>query len=484
MHRIEIKKPHKAQKLLTKFGFSYLGIFVALIFFSQSVFGEIRLPSIISDNMVLQQQSGVPLWGNATANHKVSVVTSWNHKQYTTQSDADGKWKVKVQTPRAGGPYTITFDDGDKLIIKNVMIGEVWICSGQSNMEMALRWGLPVLNSNEILMNANEPQLRLFLVPSAVSNTPLYEGKGSWKVSSPESASAFSAVGFQFAKKLQQLLKVPVGIIEAAIGGTPINAWMDRESLRPFPQVEIPLPDNDVKVGYRQPTCLYNGMIHPIAGYGIKGFLWYQGEYDRRNPGIYKDLMVAMVNGWRRVWQNDSLPFYYVQIAPYNYRSLQGAAALIREAQAEAAKVIPHSGMVVSIGAGDKNTVHPPDKTTIANRLLYWALGDAYHWKGIAYQSPSFESMKIKDDTVIVSFDHAPYGLTSYFQEIKGFELAGKDKEFYPAEALITEKAKIIVHSDQVPQPVAVRYLFKDWATGNLYNIAGLPAGPFRTDNW
>jgi sialate O-acetylesterase len=343
----------------------------------------------------------------------------------------------------------------------------------------------PILNSNVILMHANDSNLRLFHVQRAVSNTPLNEVKGSWKLSSPQSASTFSAVGFQFAQKLQKILGVPVGIIEAAWGGTPIKGWMSKKSLEPFPQINIPSVNTKVKASSQHPTCLFNGMINPIVGYGIKGFIWYQGEWDRRDPYLYKGLMVNMIKGWRALWKRGPLPFYYVQIAPYDYKgALQDSVPYVREAQARVMKTLPHVGMAVSMDVGNKYTIHPPDKTTIARRLIYWALVDAYHWKGIAYESPSFQSMKINGSRVTVSFNHALHGLTSFDHKINGFELAGKNKVFYPAEAKIKGSEKVVLHSDEVPHPVAARYLFKDWVDAHLYNTEGLPVAPFRTDNW
>lgn len=464
-----------------------LANFTFFVLLSQLAIGKIKLPSIISDNMVLQQQSTVPLWGKASKEHKVTVTTSWDHEQYSVQSDASGNWKLEIKTPEAGGPYKITFDDGSKLTLTNILIGEVWVCSGQSNMERSMlgKVNQPILNSNDILMHAHDSLLRLFHVKRIISVTPLDDCEGTWEVSSPETASTFSAVGYQFAKKMQEILNVPVGIIEAAWGGTPIKGWMNKQSLQPFHQIKIPSANNSSKPSSQTATCLFNGMINPIAGYGIKGFLWYQGEWNRRDPYLYKDLMAAMVKSWRSLWGRDTLSFYYVQIAPYGYAGkFKDSVPYLREGQAQAMKIIPNSGMVVSMDAGNKYSIHPPDKTTIAKRLLYWALGDAYHWKGIAYQSPSFKSMQIKDSVVTVSFLHAPLGLTSYDQKINGFELAGKDKIFYPAEAKIKGRGKVILHSDEVPHPEAVRYLFKAWAVGNLYNIAGLPTAPFRTDDW
>ncbi len=459
--------------------------FIFLLLLSQIALGKIKLPAIISDNMVLQQQSTVPLWGKAIANANVSVITSWNNQHYTAQSDADGRWKIEIQTPKAGWPYSITFSDGDTLVLANILIGEVWVCSGQSNMDKPVRGAVnqPILNSNDILVHAHDSLLRLFHVKRKISRTPLDDCEGSWELSSPENASTFSAVGFQFAKKMQEILKVPVGIIQASWGGTPIKGWTDKKSLQPFSQIKIPSANSTKKISSQQPTCLFNGMINPIVGYGIKGFIWYQGEWDRRDAYLYKDLMIAMVKGWRALWGRGELPFYYVQIAPYEYGGkLKDSVPYVREAQAQAMKEIPHSGMVVSMDVGNKYTIHPPDKTTIAKRLLYWALGDAYHWKGVAYKSPSFQSMEVKDNQVTVSFSDAPRGLTSFDQKINGFELAGKDKVFYPADAKITQRGKVVLQSDKVANPVAVRYLFKDWADGNLYNIAGLPVGPFKTD--
>lgn len=445
----------------------------------------IRLPAIIADNMVLQQRSDVPLWGSASHDATVYVITSWDHKAYTTPADHAGHWRITVRTPAAGGPYEISFSDGKKLVLKNILIGEVWVCSGQSNMEISLKGyaNQPVLNANDILADAYDPQLRLFHVQRAVSNAPVDDCKGAWEVSSPGSAASFSAVGFQFAKKLQEILKVPVGIIEASWGGTPIEAWMDKESLRAFPAVKTPVENDTAKADRLRPTCLFNGMIAPVAGFGIKGFIWYQGETNVPHPSGYDQLMNAMISEWRKLWGRDTLPFYYVQIAPWKYTANRDSVALLREAQQKAQSEIPHTGMAVSIDAGNEFTIHPPDKTVISKRLLYWALGDAYGEKGIAYLSPYYKSMKKTGSTIAVSFSDAPNGFTSFDKEITGFEIAGADHVFHPAQAKIFRNT-IQVHSDEVPDPVAVRYAFRDWVTGNLYNTAGLPVAPFRTDDW
>lgn len=461
-----------------------------LLFFVQFIFAfsfaEVKLPAVINDNMVLQQMSSVPLWGKAMPGKTVRVTTSWDKKSYRAAANKSGNWRLNVKTPAAGGPYTITFDDGQKLRLSNILIGEVWLCSGQSNMVMPLKGyrNQPTLNGNDIAANAGNNSIRLFHLQRAVSNVPLEDCKGSWELSSPESAVDFSAVGFQFARQLQKILNVPIGVIESDWGGTPIEAWMDKPSLTSFPEVKIPNADDPEKAAPNRPTCLFNAMIAPITGFGIKGILWYQGESNANKPTGYDQLMAAMVNGWRKLWNNENtISFYYVQIAPYRYPANRDSVPVLREMQQKAQSEIPNSGMVVSIDAGSETTIHPADKTIISKRLLYWALGDAYHQKGIAYHSPYYQSSEIKDDAAIISFTNASNGFTSYDKKIEGFEIAGSNKSFYPAEATIVGTS-IRVHSDRVSKPVSVRYGYKDWAPGNLYNTEGLPVAPFRTDDW
>ena len=452
--------------------------------FALSLFAKVKLPSVINNNMVLQQSS-VPLWGKASVNKTVSVSTSWDRKSYKAVSGKNGGWRVNVTTPSAGGPYTITFDDGEKLQLKNVLIGEVWLISGQSNMVMPLKGypNQPTLDGNDIAANAANSRIRLFRLQRAVSNVPLDDCTASWEVASPESAVDFSAIGFQFAQQLQKILNVPIGVIESDWGGTRIEPWMDQASLSSFPEIKIPQENDTTKAGPNRPTCLFNAMIAPVTGYGIKGFLWYQGESNAGKPTGYDKLMAAMVNGWRKLWSRDTLSFYYVQIAPFSYGSTRDSIPVLREMQQKAQSQIPYSGMVVSIDAGNEFTIHPENKTIISKRLLYWALGDAYHQKGIAYESPYYQSMEIKDGSAILSFTNTPNGFTSWDKKIEGFEIAGRDKYFYPADVKITG-THIKVHNDKVSHPVSVRYGFKDFAPGNLYNTDGLPVAPFRTDDW
>ncbi len=465
---------------------SKLFFLLAFIVTYQSGFCKVVFPSIIGDNMVLQRQSMAPLWGTATNNAAVTIQTSWDKKIYKTKAGANGKWNVSVGTPAAGGPFTISFSDGQLIILKNILIGEVWLCSGQSNMEMPVKGfrNQPILNSNEIAANSENPNIRMFLLEKAISRTPLDTCKGSWTESNAATSRQFSAIGFQFAQMLQGKLKVPVGIIGTYWGGTPIQAWMDESSLKSFPEMKIPVPGDTAKLSPNAPTGLYNAMINPVVGFGLKGFLWYQGESNVSIYPSYERMMQSMVGEWRKLWKNDSLTFYYVQIAPYTYGAdTARKSAYLRETQLKASSSIPNAGMAVAMDVGTQRGIHPPDKTTISKRLLYLALAKTYHKNGITFSGPVYKTMKVDSSRINILFDFAENGLSSFGKELSNFEVAGADKIFYPAIAKITNTG-ITVQSDKVKEPVAVRYGFKDWVVGDLYNNEGLPASSFRTDDW
>jgi len=447
---------------------------------------EIELPGVISDSMVLQQKSDVRLWGWAKKGARVTVVTSWNNKVYRVVADSDGGWSVIVGTPGAGGPYSISFDDGKKKVLHGVLIGEVWICSGQSNMEMPVKGfgNQPVLHSTELLMDSRNPQIRLFRLERAMTRKPESNCKAtSWLEAGPVSVGNFSAVGYQYAKILQEKLKVPVGMIMTTWGGTVVEAWMDRHALEAFPDIKVLADGDTTKINKNEPAVLFNAMVNPLVGYGIKGVIWYQGEQNRPNPQIYDRLLAGMVKEWRRLWKRGDWPFYYVQIAPFIYNDMLGPAAPLREAQQRALALIPRSGMVVSMDAGEEKSIHPANKTVISERLACWALADTYGWEGLPYESPVYKSMKIAGDTVMVAFDHSVNGLTSWGKPMEDFEVAGEDKRFFPARARIVAKGVQLV-SDSVKAPVAVRYAYRNWVVGDLYNTEGLPVAPFRTDAW
>lgn len=448
-----------------------------------SVQAKISLPSIFGDNMVLQQKTEVAFWGMAKANAQIIITTSWNKKTYTSKANAVGKWKLNIATPVAGGPFEVSISDGEKIVLRNILVGEVWVCSGQSNMEMTLKGNSsPILNASEIIMNADNPNIRLFKVKRAASETELNTLTGEWQETTSETARDFSALAFQYGQILQKKLKVPVGLILSSTGGTLIEAWMSKSSLNDFPEVEIPKSLDPAQAVHKEPTTLFNGMISPIIGFGIKGFLWFQGETNRHNPERYEKYFPVMVADWRKRWGLGEIPFYYVQIAPYNGKDKTRSGPRLREAQLKDSKIIPNTGMISALDVGMENDIHFMDKTTLAQRASYWALGQTYGIKGIAYKSPELNNMKIEGDKCILTFDNAPY-LTSYRKSLTLFEVAGEDKVFYPAKAEIAAN-KVIVQSSEVAKPIAVRYAYKEYVKAELYNNDGLPASSFRTDDW
>lgn len=459
-------------------------VYVLLLCLLADVAGaKVRLPSVIGNNMVLQQQSQVKLWGWSKGRKLVNVTTSWNNKKYQAEADAAGNWQVKVTTPAAGGPYKITFNDGDVFTISNVLIGEVWFCSGQSNMEMKLRGNSsPILNANEIILNADNKQLRLFTAGTATALSPLADCKGQWNESTSETAREFSALAFQYGEMLQKKLHVPVGIIVSSVGGTMIESWMSRGSLAGFPEVKVPVNIDTAASPHKLPTTLFNGMIAPFTNFSIKGFIWYQGESNRHEPALYGKLFPVMAADWRKQWGMGNLPFYYVQIAPCNSRDKTRSGPLLREAQLKAMSMIPNSGMASTLDVGMESYIHYMDKTKPAHRLGYWALGNTYGIKGIAYQAPLYKAMSIEGSKAILSFYYANY-LTTFGKTLTLFEIAGADKKFHPAKASI-RGGQVVVQSDEVDKPVAVRYAFKEFVVAELYNNDGLPASSFRTDDW
>jgi len=459
-------------------------IFYLLLLVSTTVSGKVILPAVIDNNMVLQQKSEVALWGKASPTASIEVTTSWNGKSYRTQTGSDSLWQVSIITPTAGGPFQITFDDGEKVVLNNILIGEVWVCSGQSNMAMPVIGfkNQPITGSNELLLDADNPEIRLIQIERQYSEKPEFDFTvRPWTEATMHSVSEFSAIGYMYAKLLQQKLKVPVGIIMTAWGGTKIEAWMDSSS---FNSNLLKQSSKSITnaINHNSPTVLYNAMINPMVGFGIKGVIWYQGEANRVNYTLYDQLMESMVKGWRDKWNNEKLSFYYVQIAPFRYDG-DNRSAFLREAQLKASSSIANSGMIVSLDVGKETFIHPPDKSIIAKRLFLWAMANNYGMTELAHKSPEYRSHKIVNDVVTISFSHANHGLSSFGKNLVAFEIAGEDKIFYPAKATIVQDG-VKVQSDQVLRPVAVRYAFKDWVIGNLYNTEGFPASSFRTDNW
>ncbi|WP_113661601.1 sialate O-acetylesterase [Pedobacter nanyangensis] len=467
---------------------------LSLFFLSKAAEAKVVLPSVFSNGMVLQRNTEVAIWGSSNPSKEIVLTTSWNGKTYKVMPTA-GQWRVKVATPAAGGPYTVTINDGEETKLQNILIGEVWIASGQSNMEMPLKGfkDQPVSNSEETIKNAANDKIRLFLGEKVTWSNPLNEVKGQWQAASPSVVTDFSAVGYGFAKTLQEKLNVPIGIIQVAWGGTLVQAWMSAESLKPYPAVKIPEANNTALADKNVATGLFNAMINPLIGFGIKGVIWYQGEQNRHEPQNYLKMFPDMVKDWRNRWGIGNFAFYYVQIAPYISKTeklskamleLQPKVPFLREAQLKAENMIPNSGMAVIMDVGAQNTIHPPDKQSVSDRLSFIALNKSYGLKNVAYQGPVYKSQRINGAQVTLKFDHAKQlKFIGDAKESSNFEVAGKNQVFYPAKAVIT-KDGIVVSASEVPEPVSVRYAFKAWALGDLVNEHGLPASSFRTDNW
>lgn len=452
---------------------------------------KVVLPGIFGDNMVLQQQSEAQFWGKAAPGKKVTIHPSWSTKAITANVDRDGRWKAAVPTPEAGGPYTIELSDGERLTLRDVLIGEVWLCSGQSNMEMPMRgfYTQPVEGSADVIIRAKaSTPIRLCTVNRTTARTPQEECTAQWQKNTPEAVAGTSATAYYFAQYLQSVLDVPVGIIVTCWGGTPVEAWMDREALAPFTEFDLSFLDNPAKIENPQykPCGLYNGMIAPLAPFTIKGFLWYQGESNRGRHAQYQALMPAFVKMLRAHWAQGELPFYYVQIAPYRYDGPDAASgALLREAQLRNLEDIPSSGMAVTLDIGDRNCIHPAKKQQVGTRLAWLALSKTYGMKGINADTPVYEKMEVTDGKAYLTFRAGREGLAPLGDKLAGFEVAGADRIFHPATAWIEKgKGRLIVTSDAVAEPVAVRYAFTNVPEASLFNSSGIPASSFRTDDW
>ena len=463
-------------------------ILIICMLCSLSIQAKVKLPAFFCDNMVLQQQTDCNIWGWTEPGRKVIVCTSWNKKCYNVTARKDGHFGVTVKTPEAGGPYTITIRDGETVQLNNVMIGEVWICAGQSNMDMQLKGykGQPLEGTTEELLNCKDDDLRLLFVKRTAELTPQNDIKGgTWRVADIESVRNFSATAYYFGKALRKVLNVPVGLICTAYGGSACEAWMKSEWLKAFPQVQQTITEADVnEKKQRCPTALYNGQLYPLIGYGIRGAIWYQGEDNVPRYSYYADLLKTMVEGWRSEWKQGDFPFYFCQIAPYDYSLIgwQGSQYL-REQQLKAEEIIPNARMAVLMDAGLKYGIHPRKKRQAGERLAVLALSNTYDVKGLP-EFAKYKDVEFQGDTCVISFDRSKewvyfeHGTTS-----KNFEVAGSDRVFHPATSVWTSRNKVYVKCDEVFQPVAVRYAFKDWAEGDLMHD-GLPVSSFRTDNW
>lgn len=431
--------------------------------------------------MVLQQKEKVHIWGWDTPGQKVTIRTGWGNTA-SAQTNEEGKWKTTLQTPSAGGPFDIRVSGSSDITLNNVMIGEVWICSGQSNMVMTLRStyrNQPTHNGVDAILKANQSRIRMYTVANEASLTPKNDTRGSWKTSTTENAANFSAVAWYFGKMIEDILDVPVGLIVTAWGGSRIEAWMDETSLRQSGIIDFPdtMPD---RAKNHAPTLLYNGMIKPLTPYTARGFLWYQGENNVSDAHEYSDLFSHMIESWRKEFKNKDMPFYFAEIAPFDYRDQN--SAYLREAQLQTMQKVNNTGMAPTIDLGNCTNIHPGDKENVGKRLALWALAKTYDLKGFLFSGPVYKGMeKTEDHKIKLTFDHADYGLHSYEKPLTGFEISDQSGKFFPAKAEITGTG-ISVWSDQVRNPQNVRYAFSNCPEASLYNTEGLPAPSFRTD--
>lgn len=440
---------------------------------------EVRLPKIIGNNMVLQQNAKVKIWGWANPNEKVSVSGSWNNSVYKTTGSRDAKWEIEVETPAAGGPYVITVKGSNSIQINNVLIGEVWMCGGQSNMEMCGNWGLKSIRDE--MPSAKNESIRFFHIQKRTSATAQEDVEGEWVMCDSNSLKSFSAVGYFFGKRLFTKLKKPVGLIEASWGGTAAEVWTPDSVVNHDPvlkQAAKIIPPSGMCPYI--PGHAYNAMIFPVTNFYIAGAIWYQGENNTEAAATYKPLFTAMIEAWRSAWKR-SFPFYYVQIAPFRYKKVN-TGALLREAQLQSV-THPNTGMVVTTDlTDDVNDIHPQNKHDVGLRLANWALAATYGLPDIAYKSPLYKSMALKKNKVLIYTD-AQKGLKLTGKKPVSLSVAGADGIFHEAECSIKANA-ILVWCKDVPEPVAVRYGFADTAIGNIFSNEGLPLAPFRTDNW
>jgi sialate O-acetylesterase len=466
-------------------------LFIILFFLGLLIpgYSKVYVSSLFGDHMVLQRNSFPALWGRADPGEMINVSGSWDEMSLVTYADSKGRWRINLATPEAGGPYKVKIESSNVIEINDVMIGEVWLASGQSNM--AWRLAQTEKAAAEI-PNANFNQIRFFKVPQEVSSTPRLDAKGDWQVCESKTAANFSGVAYYFAKELHQELGVPIGIIQSTWGGTPSEAWTSRRALEAHPSFQNLLdrfddqlrahrndPNSPDPIHHQNPTTLYNAMISPLIPYDIQGVIWYQGEFNRYDPWLYRNLFPALIYNWRHDW-NKLLSFYYVQIAPYDYGPNPSGAG-VREAQLMSMN-IPSTGMAVTMDIGNPEDIHPTNKRDVGKRLALWALAKDYQ-KEVVYSGPLYKKMEVEEDKIRLFFDYVGGGLMAKGGELTHFEIAGEDQIFVPATAII-ENNTVVVSSDAVSDPQAVRYGFNNTDMPNLFNQEGLPASSFRTDDW
>ena len=461
---------------------------------------DVRLPSVFGNHMVLQQGQVNPVWGTADPNEQVTVHIG--DQVHETTADEQGKWKLKIESLPVGGPYTLSVNGKNRIRLEDVLVGEVWICSGQSNMQ----WSVDQADDPDLeKLTANLPRIRLISVPHVARQEPQDDFQGQWAVCSPETVGDFSAVGYFFGRQLHQTLDVPIGLIDNSWGGSACEAWIRRDLLEADDRYQPLLNrwaeivrewDTPAKKGVRRrihhrPANLYNGVLHPVIGYGIRGTIWYQGESNAGRAHQYRHLFPLMIQNWRDAWGQGDFSFYWVQLADFRTEEVGDPGdsdwAELREAQTKALK-LPNTGEAVITDLGEAEDIHPKNKQDVAKRLARWALARDYGLD-IIHASPRYKSMKILDDKIVITFDVGGRedGALDTFdvKEVRGFSIADTDQVFVRAQAKIVGPDKIEVTSDELNNELAaVRYAWADNPACNLQNKAGLPVTPFRTDDW
>ena len=444
--------------------------------------------------MILQQKTAVRLWGSAEPGAKVTIIPSWSGKEYKTIADMNGDWMVKVKTPEASFvEHSIAFDDGDIVVVNNVLIGEVWLCGGQSNMEMPMEgWkGCPVEGYKEILADSSlcAKNVRYCSIPEILSVDPKDDTECKGVQTSISTFGKQSAISYYFAGMVSEKLNIPIGIIGAYRGGTRIEGWLDKEALSLY--TDEPIDYAEICKKYpnpvSRPMVWGNGILHPVLNYTIKGILFYQGCANVGDGDHYADRLKILAEQWRRDFGDKNIPFYYVQIAPYYYgNATEVNGAELREQQFKAKDLIPNSAIVGTndcVYSEEMKQIHPCQKKKIAERLASIALRKNYKFKDIKIDSPEFKSLKVVGDTAYVELDNINFELVGH-STFDGFEIAGDNQRFYSASAVPVGKKMVKVCSESVVRPIAVRYCYRNFLLGNVENEYGLPLFPFRTDRW
>lgn len=503
-------------------GGNLIGLLVLLFFAVFSAGADVKLPALIGDNMVLQRGAVVTIWGTAEPGEKVAVTMG--DLKLSTEGDMEGRWMVRFTPPDAAGPFEMDITGNNTITLHNILVGEVWVCSGQSNMQWSVSSSA---NAEQEISQADYPMIRLFSVKRVVADKPMRDTEGSWVICSPETVKSFSAVGYFFGRDLHKELNIPVGLIHSSWGGTPAEAWTSLPALEAVPQFkpildrwakileEYPKAEEEYKQKMAQweeeakkareegkpepakpqppvgpshphrPAGLYNGMIAPLVPFAIKGAIWYQGESNAGRAYQYRELFPTMINDWRNSWRQGDFPFLFVQLANFQASPpppSDSAWAELREAQMMTLS-LPKTGMAVAIDVGEASDIHPKNKQDVGHRLALAAANVAYDRDAI-YSGPIYEYMTVEVDKIRLHFKHVNGGLVAKGgSQLSGFAIAGEDRRFVWARTRI-EGETVVVWSENVPQPAAARYAWGDNPDCNLYNTMGLPASPFRTDNW